>query len=234
MPAASATPRAREVAFGEMPTRDLHGGLTADFQRLALEAAGPQVEALDIGCGEGRVAFLLAPRVKRVTGLDRDVRSIEAGKQHARALGHRNVEFHVADVEKEPLARWAPGGVELLVAHLFLSKAMVHRAHDALRAGGRFVFTCFGPRQWQEAGGSSFAHREEEVRGWLDEAHLKTQFLGVEDTRVRFRQLTDVREYLGEERVAEWLKDGRWERLVDTVAKDKALTESRITCAATR
>lgn len=229
-------PAAREVAF-DAPATDLHAGLTEDFKRLALEALHGQEHTalvLDLGCGEGREAFFLAPHAKRVVGLDKEAKAISAANARARGLGLGNVEFHAADVEKEPLAKWAPGGAEVVVSNLFLSKPVVQRAHDALRPGGAFVFTAFGPRQWQEAKGSPFAHREDEVRGWLEEAHLKVEHLAVEDTRIVFKELAQVRNYLGEETVQKWLRDGRWDALVASFQKGKRLTESRLTGRARR
>jgi SAM-dependent methyltransferase len=224
----------REVAFGEASTSELHGGLTPGFQRLVRELAGPGKLALDLGCGDGRVAFLLAPLCKRVIGLDADAKLVEAAKQRAQRLGVGNVEFHAADLERTAYSAWAPGGAELIAAHLFLSRGMAQRVHDALAPGGAFVFTGFGPRQWQEAGGSSFAHREADVRSWLEQAHLRVEQLGVEDTKVRFRELAEARSYLGEERVRQWLKDGRWDKLVSSFPKERGLTESRLTGLARR
>lgn len=234
MPSPAPAAPAREVAFGDAPAADLHAGLTEDFKRLALDGLTHQSLVLDLGCGEGRVAFFLAPHAKRVVGLDKDARAVHAATERAKRLGLSNVEFHAADVEKEPLARWAAGGAELVVSNLFLSKAAVQRAHDALRPGGAFVFTSFGPRQWQEAKGSPFAHREDEVRGWLQEAHLKVEHLAAEDTRVKFRELNEVRNYLGEDTVQKWLRDGRWDALVASFQKARVLTESRLTGKARR
>lgn len=237
LPRPMPSPAAREVAFDAAPATDLHAGLTEDFKRLALEALKGQEHTalvLDLGCGEGRVAFFLAPHAKRVVGLDKEAKAIAAANQRGRALGLGNVEFHAADVEKEPLSKWAPGGAEVVVGNLFLSKPVVQRAHDALRPGGAFVFTSFGPRQWQEAKGSPFAHREEEVRAWLEEAHLKVEHLAVEDTRIVFKELAEVRNYLGEETVQKWLRDGRWDALVASFPKGKRLTESRLTGRARR
>ena len=225
--------RTREVAFADLPSGDLHAGLTDDFKRLAVEGA-PHGLALDLGCGDGRVAFFLAPHAKKVVGLDKDARAVEHAKQRARALGLANLELHAADVEKSPVARFAPGGADVVVSNLFLSKAVVEHARDALRPGGAFVFTAFGPRQWQEAGGSPFAHSEEEVRGWLTGAGLKVEAFEVEDTRVRFNEMAQVRAYLGEETVQKWLRDGRWDKLVASFAKAKVLTESRLTARARR
>jgi SAM-dependent methyltransferase len=224
----------REVAFGDAPAGDLHAGLTEDFRRLVLGAATHQALALDLGSGEGRVAFLLAPHVKRIVGLDKDAKAVEAAKQRARTLGVANAEFHAVDVEREPVGRFAPGGAELVTSHLFLSRQVVQRAHDALRPGGAFVFTGFGPRQWQEARGSPFAHTEGEVRGWLEGAGLKLEHLATEDTRILFRELADVRGYLGEDTVQKWLRDGRWDALVASFQKAKVLTESRLTGRARR
>jgi SAM-dependent methyltransferase len=230
-PARAAT---REVAYGEVPAAELHAGLTAEFQRLAREHAGHARLALDLGCGEGRVAFFLAPLCKRVVGVDVDARRVEGAKQRARSLGLANVEFHAADLDKESYTRWAPGGAELVASNLFLSKASLPRVHDALAPGGAFVFTAFGPRQWQEAGGSTFAHPEDEVRSWLEGAHLKVEALHGEDTRVRFKDLAEARDYLGEDTVQRWLRDGRWYRLVASFQKAKLLTESRLTGMARR
>lgn len=227
-------PRTREVAFDEVPARDLREGLTEGFKRLALEASSPQAVALDLGSGEGRVALFLAPHVRRVVGVDGDARAVERAKRRARALGLANVEFHLGDVEREAPARWVPGGCELVVSHLLLGKALVERAHDALRPGGAFVFTGYGPRQWEEARGSPLARSEPEVRAWLEAAHLKPEALALEDVRIRFRDLSEVRAYLGDEEVARWQREGRWDALVEAFAKARVLTESRITGRARR
>jgi SAM-dependent methyltransferase len=223
----------REVPFAELATGDVHAGLTDDFKRLALEGA-PHGMVLDLGCGDGRVAFFLAPHTKKLVGLDKDARAVEHAKQRARSLGLANLEFHAADAEKTALARFAPGGADLVVSNLFLSKPVVDRAKDALRPGGVFLCTAFGPRQWQEAGGSPFAHGEDEVRGWLSGAGLKVESFAVEDTRIRFNEMAQVRGYLGEETVQKWLRDGRWDKLVASFAKAKLLTESRLTLRARR
>lgn len=226
--------KVREVAYDEAPTEDLHAGLTDAFKRLALDAATPQSLVLDLGCGEGRVAFFLAAHAKKVVGLDKEAKAVHAATERAKRLGLANVEFHAADVEKEPLGRWVPGGAELVVSNLFLSKAVVQRAHGALAAGGAFVFTAFGPSQWKEAKGSPHAHGEAEVRAWLEEAHFTVEALEVEDTRVRFPALNEVRNYLGEDNVQKWLRDGRWDALVASFQKAKVLTESRLTGRARR
>lgn len=233
-PAPKAQPKARIVAADEVPTADLHGGLTEDFKRLALDGLTHQHTVLDLGCGEGRVALFLAPHAKKVLGLDKDPKAVHAAAERAKAIGLGNVEFHAVDVEKESLGRWTAGGVDRVVSNLFLSKAVVQRAHDALRPGGAFVFSGFGPGQWQEAKGSPFSHREDEVRTWLEEAHLKVDALEVEDTRVQFRELPQVRSYLGEDTVQKWQRDGRWDALVASFAKAKVLTESRLTGRARR
>jgi SAM-dependent methyltransferase len=225
--------RIRDVAFADLPAGDLHAGLTEDLKRFALEGA-PHAMVLDLGCGEGRVAFWLAPHAKKLVGLDKDARAVEHAKQRARSLGLANAEFHAADVEKAPVARFAPGGADLAVSHLFLSKAVVEHAKDALRPGGSFVFTAFGPAQWQEAGGSPFAHGEAEVRSWLTGAGLKVEAISVEDTRIRFSEIAQVRSFLGEETVQKWLRDGRWDKLVASFGKAKVLTESRLTARARR
>ena len=59
-------------------------------------------EGLDAGCGSGRWAFLVAPRVGRLHVLDASREALEVAK--ANLAGQGNVTFHYASVSDIPLA----------------------------------------------------------------------------------------------------------------------------------
>jgi ubiquinone/menaquinone biosynthesis C-methylase UbiE len=59
-------------------------------------------EGLDAGCGSGRWAFLVAPRVGRLHVLDASREALEVAK--ANLAGQENVAFHYASVSDIPLA----------------------------------------------------------------------------------------------------------------------------------
>ena len=61
-----------------------------------------QGEGLDAGCGSGRWAFLVAPRVGRLHVLDASREALEVAK--ANLAGQGNVAFHYASVSDIPLA----------------------------------------------------------------------------------------------------------------------------------
>lgn len=57
---------------------------------------------LDLGCGDGRFAFGVAPFASKVEGLDPDPESIAAAKKTARNTGVRNVHFAVGAAQQLP------------------------------------------------------------------------------------------------------------------------------------
>jgi SAM-dependent methyltransferase len=67
------------------------------LQKMALEEVlelkGDEI-ALDFGCGSGRISYWIAPRVKRVVGLDITPEMIELAERYRTA---ENVEFKVYD-----------------------------------------------------------------------------------------------------------------------------------------
>ncbi len=114
-------------------------------------------DALDIGCGAGRLSLALARHCRRVTGLDLSPQMIRVARK--RALGIENVRFEVADVMTwdspadrfdciasvatvhhvpiepfiERVQRWLrPGGV-LLVLDLFQCDGLLDRSLDVVR-----------------------------------------------------------------------------------------------------
>lgn len=77
-------------------------GLFAEYFRIFPWPELPtQAEGLDAGCGSGRWAFLVAPRVGRLHVLDASRDALEVAK--ANLAGQGNVAFHYASVNDIPL-----------------------------------------------------------------------------------------------------------------------------------
>jgi len=77
--------------------------LFAEYFRIFRWSELPaDAEGLDAGCGSGRWAFLVAPRVGRLHVLDASREALEVAK--ANLVGQGNVAFHYASVSDIPLA----------------------------------------------------------------------------------------------------------------------------------
>lgn len=182
-------------------------GISPEFlDLLAAERLG-RATILDVGTGRGRVALALAPRCRRVVGIDRDPAAIEEARRRADAAGLTNTEFVVADAENVEYAGFRP---DLITAHLCMSDAIVERASRALAPGRAFAFVAFHAEQWRETGRRSrFAYDEAQARRLLERTGFAVEHLEVER---EVRTFASVEEALAaviglEER---WRQDGRW------------------------
>lgn len=186
--------------------------------------AGKRV--LDVGCGWGRLALLLAPSAGHVVGLDRVAASIREARRRAAEAGLANVEFHEADVEREEYAPWRP---DLITAHLCASDAVVERAGRALRAGACLALVAFHVDQWRETGKvSRFAYDEERMRKVLMAHTLTPETVEVEREVRRFSSVEEgLAAAVGLE--DKWKADGRWYRyLAFLESGGRTLTRSHL------
>src|SRR5919199_1180828 len=83
---------------------------------------GEASEVADVGTGTGFVAAGLAPRVKRVVGIDSAPAMLEVARKNLRALGVSNVDLVVGDAARLPLE---DGSVDAAFANMVL-----HHAED--------------------------------------------------------------------------------------------------------
>lgn len=115
---------------------------------VTLADPGPDDSVLDIGTGTGELALQLAPRAKRVVGIDISERMLERARQKARQRGITNVEFRQGSFTDPALEE----RFEIVVSNLafeWVPDPDKRRALDAMSErlcdAGRFIL---GERMW--------------------------------------------------------------------------------------
>jgi SAM-dependent methyltransferase len=149
---------------------EAHGALSPTLVAWLGEEALHGRSVLDVGTGTGRLALHLAPRARRVVGIDTDAGALVEAQRQARRAGLANVLFVVADAEQADYRTF--GQLDLVVAHLCMSDAIIARAGACLPPGGILAFAAFHTDQWRETGRASrFAYpRRAERRRLADGA----------------------------------------------------------------
>lgn len=192
--------------------------------------------ALDVGTGEGRLAFVAANLGARVIGVDLDHMKLMHARSYAGVRNLRHAQFVWGDVEKDAYATWSPVPFDLVVSNLCMSPAIVYRSAHALRPGGKMIFCCHHADHWRETGRPSRWSFDEETMGdLLGENALEPEFVGVDSVTVTFEALREVELYLRDRVVRKWVEDGRWEHLADAFARgERRLTEAYLVVKARR
>ena len=70
--------------------------------------AGRRVDGanvLEVGCGDGRLTFLLAQTAAQVVAIDPDAAAVRRARRRAKADGLRNVRFRVAPAQRPGVGR---------------------------------------------------------------------------------------------------------------------------------
>jgi SAM-dependent methyltransferase len=120
---------------------------------LALAGEFSARSVLDIGCGTGTFACLLAGRGAQVIAIDPAAASLEVARRKA---GSGRVRWLCADAESLPPLQVDLATMTGNVAQVFLTDrewaATLRAIHDALRPGGRLVFESRDPgkQAWLE------------------------------------------------------------------------------------
>ena len=125
--------------FDRMQTEGPYAGL---LEKLLAVADPPRdARCLDLGCGAGRLARELGPRVGEAIGIDVSGPMIARAASRAKALGLENVRFLEAPASALP---FPDGGFDLVVAsnllfHLSDPTAALREAARLFRPGGRLA-----------------------------------------------------------------------------------------------
>jgi arsenite methyltransferase len=145
-----------DVAFWDRIANDYARKPVADpsaFERkiaVTRERIRPGDTVLDVGCGTGSLALILAPHAAQVHGLDVSPEMTRIAREKATAAGVGNVTFHTGAVD-ETFAALADGSVDVLCAYSILHlvddrAAALARLYRLLRPGGWLVAStvCLG------------------------------------------------------------------------------------------
>ncbi len=209
-----------------METLPLGAGISPRFMAYLDEEPLQDLTVLDVGTGTGRLALALAPRCRRVIGVDREASAVEEARRRAAAAGLAHVEFVVADAEAIEYAAFGPG---LVTAHLCLSDAIVERAGRALGPGRVLAFVAFHADQWRETGRRSrFAYDEDQARTVLARCGFAVERLEVEQSVQTFDSVEAALAAVAglEDR---WRRDGRWLRYREYLDRGgRTLTRSHL------
>jgi SAM-dependent methyltransferase len=210
-----------------------HGALSPTLLAWLDEEPLQGRAVLDVGTGTGRLALHLAPRARRVLGIDTDAGALVEAQRLARRAGLANVAFVVADGEKADYR--ALGGPDVVVSHLCMSDAIVVRAGAGLPPGGVLAFAAFHTDQWRETGRlSRFAYALDQARAVLGDAGFSVERLEVERETARFSSEAEALTATADLR-ARWEADGRWSAWERFVAEGgRTLTQSRLVALARR
>ena len=191
---------------------------------------------VDVGTGRGRMALALAPRARRVVGLDKDAGALVDARRAARRAGLANVVFVAGDAEEADYrALAAPDPLHVVVAHLCVSDRIVGRAAAGLIDGGLFALVALHVAHWRETGQASrFACDEARTTLVLETAGFRVERLEVEREVLVFGSPEEAFTRTAVLR-PRWEADGRWTAWARFVqAGGRTLTRSRVVAVARR
>ena len=114
------------------------------FEKMAeISGVGKDSEVADVGTGTGFVAAGIAPRVKRVVGVDNAPAMLAVARKNLTALGVSNVNLKVGEATRLPLE---DGSVDAAFANMVLHHAehptaMLLEMARVVRPGGSVIIT---------------------------------------------------------------------------------------------
>ena len=129
----------RADKYSKKPVKDTESyNKTLDCTRKHLSGSD---EVLEVGCGTGSTALLLAPSVKQITASDNSSRMIEIAREKAVTQRVENVRFERATLFDEDLEK---GSFDVVMGFNFLHlleeiPRAVHRVNELLKPGGLFI-----------------------------------------------------------------------------------------------
>jgi SAM-dependent methyltransferase len=212
---------------------DGHATLHPALLRWIRAETPTTMRVLDVGCGSGRLTLAVAPFAAEVIGVDRDDAALEIGRQRAAAAGVTNVCFIEADAEDVPYgALLGAGTLNMVVANLCMSQAIIARAYEALPVGGCLIFAALHTAQWQETGrGSRFAYDAPTLQQLLERSGWQCEAMELDREVLHLRHADDLEHYFAGSLLRQrWQQDGRWEGLVQYLSHggDRLTTRSHV------
>lgn len=134
--------------FGEEWSRFDQSALSSDelqelgeryFSLVPIESLDASMKVMDVGCGSGRWAKLVAPHVREVHLVDPSPLALSVARRNLD--GNQNVFFHEASVDRLPVVN---GSMDLIYSlgvlhHLPDTAEAIKRCVEKLAPGGRFL-----------------------------------------------------------------------------------------------
>jgi len=191
---------------------------------------------LDIGTGDGLLAFHVARLGGRVIGVDIDRARLMQARSYAGVRSLTRVDFVWGDVEKSSYHEFSPDPFDFVVSNLCMSPEIVHRSSRHIRPAGKMIFCCHHADHWKETGrGSRFSFTEEAMESLLTENRFDVEFMGVDTVVATFDHAWELEHYLPTRIVQKWAANGRWQALQGRFAKgERQLTSSFLIVKAKR
>ncbi len=144
---------------------------------VQVASVGEGSEVADVGTGTGFVAAGLAPRVKRVIGIDNASAMLRVARENLESLGVSNVDLLVGDLAGLPLADNSVDAAfaNMVVHHAVYPTAMLKEMARIVRPDGTVAITdeVEHPYEWM---------REEHADVWLgfNQEQVEEYFQGAE------------------------------------------------------
>ncbi len=188
-------------------------------------------QALDVGCGTGRVSFALAERGYTVRGIDSEARVIDLARRIAagRACGGKGqgrVEFAVGDFRSAAVVQ--PNAYDLVVCsevleHIEDYHPVIEHMHAALKPGGRLIITVpCDPQKWSvldQYGGHVRRFTAAQMRADLRQfSNIRTMVTGFPFYRLLVRSYLVKTRLLGQQHSNELLWEKPTTRLIAAAA----------------
>lgn len=103
---------------------------------------------LEVGCGTGSTALLLAPNVSHITASDISPKMVNIGSKKAQDQGIKNVSFVASDIFGAKVEEMTYDAVLALnMLHLLEDvPGAIRRVHELLRPGGIFISKTFAEK----------------------------------------------------------------------------------------
>ena len=163
----------------------------AEFSEAGLARLryGPDTNAIDIACGPGTTALLLAPQVKRVTCVDFSAAMLDELRRNAANAGATNIDVKQADGQKLPFADAAFDiGVSMFGLMFFPDRAKgFAELRRVLRPGGQALVS-----SWASAGRSPLMQAVITALADDDEPATPPLPSGLEVPEIFEREMTDA------------------------------------------
>ena len=157
--------------------RSLHINAAAVEQRIETLLSGPVLgDVLDLGTGTGRMLALLAPRARRLVGIDQSREMLAVARANLQSRTPGDWQVRHGDLYALPVA---DGGFDVAVMHLVLHyleapEAALREARRVLRSAGRLLIIDYAPHDRTDLR-DDHRHRwlgfdDDEIGLWLDHA----------------------------------------------------------------